>query len=110
MVVHDSSTAKFPFSSSELYPDFDWETVERPVRVGDTFLLLLLGIETGPIRWHYRNFYGLILREITNDVFERMGKVMLFCDIRDYEEGPDLNDRLHDDLTESLPIRKVKII
>ena len=108
--IHVPPDAKLPFKDSDSYPDFDWKAAEPPVSVGDMFLILMISIETGAPKRPCHTLCGLILREVTRDVFEKMGRVVMYYDRRDYEQGPDWEDRFHHDLVGSLPIREVKII
>ncbi|KAB2100471.1 hypothetical protein AG0111_0g11491 [Alternaria gaisen] len=50
--------------------DFDWFTGDRPVRVGDTFDILPINLLLEEIC-----YTGLILREVTDGVFERIGTI-----------------------------------
>ncbi|CAN9372038.1 unnamed protein product [Alternaria alternata] len=84
--------------------DFDWSTGDRPVRVGDTFVVLPISLLSEEIC-----YTGLILREVTDGVFERMGIIDIGVV---WKEGmTDLEEtQLTYDFVEALPIRQVKII
>jgi hypothetical protein len=91
-------------SKTRSSPDFNWTSGDRPVNAGDTFSVILTIIEGT-----YRT--GIILREVTENVFERMG----LLSIRHIDDTVDscLEETQHqwlDDYVDSLPIRDVKII
>ena len=108
--IHIPPEAKLSFKDSDSYPNFDWKTAEPTVSVGDMFFILMISIETGAPKSPCHTLCGLILCEITQGVFERMERVVMYYDIRDYEQGPDWEDRFHHDLVGSLAIREIKII
>ena len=84
--------------------DFDWSTGDRPVMVGDTFDVLPINLLSGSA-----SYVGLILKEVTDGVFERMGTIDIEAVSRSGMTTLQ-KTQIICDFVEALPIRQVKII
>jgi hypothetical protein len=83
--------------------DFDWSTGDRPVRVGDTFVVLPISLLEGLF------YMGLILKEVTDGVFERIGTIDIEAVSQSEMTTLQKTQRICD-FVEALPVRQVKII
>lgn len=84
--------------------DFDWSTGDRPATIGDTFVVLTISLLS-----ERDSYIGLILREVTDGVFERMGTIAIGAVSRAGMTTPQKTQMIRD-FVEELPIRQVKII
>jgi hypothetical protein len=84
--------------------DFNWSTGDRPVRVGDALVVLPISLLSEVIC-----YTGLILREVTDGVFERVGIINIEA-VRKSEMTDLEETQIIYDFVEALPIRQVKII
>jgi hypothetical protein len=86
--------------------DYDWTTGCQPVVGGDTFIVLPIARRPSHVR---PSFVGLILRKLTDGVFERMGIVRVAA--RHRSKRTTLGQiQILDNFLETLPIRQVTII
>ena len=85
--------------------DFDWTTGDRPVTIGDTFTFMLMM----SCPWKGGGHFGLVLREMTDGRFMRMGA--MHCDVA-WGDNEVIEERckITSDFLEALPIRQVEII
>ncbi|CAI9634685.1 unnamed protein product [Alternaria burnsii] len=83
--------------------DFDWSTGDRPVRVGDDFVVLPTSLS------EEASYMGLILKEVTNGVFERIGTIEIEAVSQSEMTTLQRTWRICE-FVEALPIRQVKII
>ena len=89
----------------------------RPVRPGDDLLVMLLGMDNYPPESE-ACYSGLVLREVTDGVFERIGRTGICLSsqgqenyrVDDWENSCAIYDRVVREYVEALPIRQVKII
>ncbi|KAG9195889.1 hypothetical protein G6011_01010 [Alternaria panax] len=89
------------------YMDFDWATGDRPVTIGDSLVIVPITLLSQGSDWpHYS---GLILRKVTDGVFERIGIVDIQA-IGCSEMTTMQSTQIICDYVEALPIRQVKII
>lgn len=86
------------------FMDFNWSTGDRPVRVGDALVVLPISLLSEVIC-----YTGLILREVTDGVFERVGIINIEA-VRKSEMTDLEETQIIYDFVEALPIRQVKII
>jgi hypothetical protein len=84
--------------------DFDWSTGDRPVTIGDTFVVLTISLLSKKA-----SYTGLILREVIDGVFERIGTVDIEAVSRSGMTTLQ-KTQIICDFVEALPIRQVKII
>lgn len=84
--------------------DFDWSTGDRPVMVGDTFDVLPINLLSGSA-----SYVGLILKEVTDGVFERIGTIEIEAVCQSEMTTLQKTWRICE-FVEALPIRQVKII
>jgi len=84
--------------------DFDWSTGDRPVTIGDTFVVLTISLLSKSA-----SYTGLVLREVTDGVFERMGTIAIRAVSQSETTTLQKTQRICD-FVEALPIRQVKII
>jgi len=84
--------------------DFDWTTGDRPVMSGATFTSMLMKI--CPDHGHCT---GLVLREMPDGSFERMGTIEIRAEYRGRASKEELFKVLSN-FVEAMPIRQVKII
>jgi hypothetical protein len=86
--------------------DFDWIIGDQPVKVGDTFVVLPIILVANS----YSHFYkGLILREVNDGVFERVGFMSIKA-VHRSEMTTLQKTQIFGDFIEALPIRTIKII
>jgi len=88
--------------------DFDWTTGDRPVTIGDTFTFMpMTSCPKDP-----GSYSGLVLREMTDGRFMRMGA--MHCDVAWVDKGVieewEKRCKILSDFLEALPIRQIKII
>jgi hypothetical protein len=96
-------------SESWTSQDFDWTSGVRPVEVGDTFSVILMTV--GPFKTRSATCSGLILREVADAVFERMGVLAIEPrDVTMHSSSEETCNQWAYDFADSLPIRDVKII
>jgi hypothetical protein len=84
--------------------DFDWSIGDRPVTIGDTFVVLTISLLS-----KRASCTGLVLREVTDGVFERMGTIDIEAVSRSGMTTLQ-KTQIICDFVEALPIRQVKII
>lgn len=84
--------------------DFDWSAGDRPVMVGDTFDVLPINLLSGSA-----SYVGLILKEVTDGVFERIGTIEIEAVCQSEMTTLQKTWRICE-FVEALPIRQVKII
>ena len=90
--------------------DFDWTSGDRPVTIGDTFLAMQINVLT---QYNYSSSSGLILREVGDGNYERMGIISIEPAIEPaftVEGSGKERTRILIKFIETLPIRQVKII
>ncbi len=93
-------------SAEHTWPDYDWNKGDRPVTLEDSLVAMPIRLD---FNIEYQIHVGLILREVTDGLFERMGLMSVQCDVlrgKDHDE----QNRVLLDFVEALPIRQVKII
>ena len=86
-----------------MWEDFDWRTGDRPVTTGDTLLIMPIKFFGGCMNPYS---LGLILHEVADGDFERIGVLKLKLGMYGGIEV----ERLLRDFIDALPIRQVKII
>ena len=89
-----------------LLEDFDWRTGDRRVRAGDTLLVMpikFFGDRRNP------SSFGILLYEVANGDFERMGVLELRMKTEAETYGVEA-ERILRNFIDALPIRQVKII
>jgi hypothetical protein len=93
-------------SAEHTWPDYDWNKGDRPVTLEDSLVAMPIALDW---RIEHQIHVGLILREVTDGLFERMGLVSVECDVL---LGKDMHEQIQilRDFVETLPIRQVKII
>jgi hypothetical protein len=84
--------------------DFDWSIDDRPITVGDTFVVVPISLLPEDA-----SYMGLILQEITDGVFERIGTIDIGAISRSVMTILQ-KTQIICDFVEALPIRRVKII
>jgi len=75
--------------------DFDFRTADPPINTNENLIFLLLSIENGGL------YFGIVLRELANGQFERVGFVIF--------HKSDKNEPL-EELVASLPVRQFTIV
>jgi hypothetical protein len=93
-------------SVEDTWVDYNWNTGDRPVTIEDSLTVLLVSLSS---EIPFQSYHGLILRETTDGLFERMGVVGVRCGSWEGKGGREQN-RILLDFVEALPIRQVKII
>jgi hypothetical protein len=102
MTSHSLSDVELSYWSTRM--DYDWFTGDRPVTVGDTFVVLTISLLS-----KRASYTGLILREVTDGVFERIGIIGIEAVSRSGMTTLQ-KTQIICDFVEALPIRQVKII
>jgi hypothetical protein len=90
-----------PMKSYESGWDFDYTTADPPIHTHETFVLLLLS------KVCLYGYFGMVLRELANKQFERVGYVQLYGSTLALE--PITAKRLREGIV-SLPIRQFTIV